>query len=73
MGNEGELMLLLFGNDILLHYFPSFQDGEGKVGRSQWPRGLGHELSSPARTLGSRVHIPLEAWILVCVYSVFVL
>jgi hypothetical protein len=29
-------------------------------GRSQWARGLGHELSSPARTLGSWVRIPLQ-------------
>jgi hypothetical protein len=36
--------------------------------RSQWPRGLRHELSSLARTLGSRVRIPLEAWM-----SVFIL
>jgi hypothetical protein len=41
--------------------------------RSQWPRGLRHELSSPARTLGSQVRIPLKSWIYVCVYSVFVL
>jgi hypothetical protein len=37
------------------------------------PRGLRHELSSLARTLGSWVRIPLEAWMSVCVYSVFVL
>jgi hypothetical protein len=41
--------------------------------RSQWPRGLRHELSSPARTLGSWVGIPLKTWMSVCVYSVFVL
>jgi hypothetical protein len=41
--------------------------------RSQWPRGLRHELSSSARTLGSWVRIPLEVWMSVCVYSVFVL
>jgi hypothetical protein len=41
--------------------------------RSQWPRGLRHELSSPARTLGSWVRISLEAWMSVCVYSMFVL
>jgi hypothetical protein len=41
--------------------------------RSQWPRGLGHEPSSPARTLGSWVRISVEAWMSVCVYSVFVL
>jgi hypothetical protein len=42
------------------------------IGRSQWPRGLRHELSSPARTLGSWIRIPLE-WMSVCSYSVFVL
>jgi hypothetical protein len=40
--------------------------------RSQWSRGLKHELSSPARTLGSWVLIPLKARVSVCVYSVFV-
>jgi hypothetical protein len=29
--------------------------------QSQWPRGLRQEMSSPARTLGSWVRIPLEA------------
>jgi hypothetical protein len=33
---------------------------------------LRHEPSSPARTLGSRVRIQLEAWMSVCVYSVCV-
>jgi hypothetical protein len=41
--------------------------------RSQWPRGLRHEPSPPARTLGSWIQIPLEAWMFVCVYSMFVL
>jgi hypothetical protein len=41
--------------------------------RSHWPRGLRHELSSSAQRLGSCVRIPLEAWMSVCVYSVFVL
>jgi hypothetical protein len=40
--------------------------------RSQWSRGLGHELSSLARTLGSWVRILLKAWMSVCVYSVIV-
>jgi hypothetical protein len=35
--------------------------------RSQWPRGLRHELSSLARTLGSWVRILLGAWMSVCV------
>jgi hypothetical protein len=38
-----------------------------KFSRSQW-----HEPSSHAGTLGSWVRIPLEAWMSVCVYSVFV-
>jgi hypothetical protein len=41
--------------------------------RSQWSHGLSHEPSSSARTLGSWVPVPLEAWMSVCVYSVFVL
>jgi hypothetical protein len=36
-------------------------------GRSEWPRGLRHELSSPAQTLGPWVLIPLEASISVCI------
>jgi hypothetical protein len=40
--------------------------------RSQWPRGLRHEMSSPAWTLGSWARIPLDAWMFVCVYSLFV-
>jgi hypothetical protein len=36
--------------------------------RSQWPRGLRHELSSPARTLGSWVRISLKAWLFVSVF-----
>jgi hypothetical protein len=38
--------------------------------RSQWPRGLGHELSSPAQTLGLWVQIPLEAWMSVRLFCV---
>jgi hypothetical protein len=30
--------------------------------QSQWPRGLRHELSSLARTLGSWVRFPLKSW-----------
>jgi hypothetical protein len=30
--------------------------------RSQWPRGLRHGMSSPARTLGSWVRIPVWTW-----------
>jgi hypothetical protein len=41
--------------------------------RSQWPRGLRHEMSSPAQPLGSWVRIILEAWMSVCVYSVLLL
>jgi hypothetical protein len=35
--------------------------------RSQWPRGLRHDPSSPPRKLGSWVRISLEAWMFVCV------
>jgi hypothetical protein len=37
------------------------------------PRGLRHEPSSAARTLGSWARIPLKAWMSICVYSMFVL
>jgi hypothetical protein len=40
---------------------------------SQWPRGLRHELSSLAQTLGTWDRISLEACMSVCVYSIFVL
>jgi hypothetical protein len=43
------------------------------IRRSRWPRGLRHELTSPAQTLGSWVRILLEARMSVFVYSVFVL
>jgi hypothetical protein len=33
---------------------------------------LRHEPSSPARTLGSWVRIPLEEWMSVCFYSLLV-
>jgi hypothetical protein len=41
--------------------------------RSQWPHGLKQEPSSHAVALGSWVRIPLEVWMCVFVYSVFVL
>jgi hypothetical protein len=41
--------------------------------RSQRPHDLRHEPSSPARTVGSWIRIPLNAWMSLCVYSVFVL
>jgi hypothetical protein len=46
---------------------------ESADGRPQWPRGLLHEPSWLALTLGSWVRIPFEAWMFVCVYCVFVL
>jgi hypothetical protein len=50
-----------------------FSYTEAMEGRSQWPRSLSYELSSPIETLGSWVRIPLKAWMSVYVYSVFVL
>jgi hypothetical protein len=38
------------------------------VGRSQWPG-----KSSPAQAMASLVRIPLEVWIFVCVFCVFIL
>jgi hypothetical protein len=52
-----------FGGRVLLYDTESIR-------RSQWPRGLRHELSSPARTLGSWVRIPPKARMSACVYSV---
>jgi hypothetical protein len=40
---------------------------------SYMERGLRYEKSSSVRTLGSRVRIPLMAWMSVYIYSVFVL
>jgi hypothetical protein len=47
-----------------------FGEADIKGGRSQWLRGLRHEPSSPARTMGSWVRIPLDVWMLLCVHSV---
>jgi hypothetical protein len=41
--------------------------------RSQWPRGLRHELPSSTRTLWSWVQTPLKTWMSVCVCFVFVI
>jgi hypothetical protein len=38
------------------------------IGRTEWPRGLRHELSSLARTMGSWVRTPGKAWMFVCVH-----
>jgi hypothetical protein len=37
----------------------------GLHGRSQWPRSLRHEMSSPVQTQGSWVRIPFQAWIFI--------
>jgi hypothetical protein len=42
--------------------------GTSCISRSQWLRGLRHELSSLARTLGSWVRIPLKAWMSMCAF-----
>jgi hypothetical protein len=42
------------------------------LGRSQWPRGLRHELSSPVLTLRLRVLIRLEAYMSVRLFCVCV-
>jgi hypothetical protein len=51
-----------------------FQACNNLLGRSQWPRGLRHELSSLARTLRSWVRIPFKAWMSVsCEFILFLL
>jgi hypothetical protein len=70
------LSLYLEYMEIYLHGPQRFLDiivHNDKFSRSQWRRGLRHEQSSPAQTLGSWVRIPLEAWMSVCFYFVFVL
>jgi hypothetical protein len=42
-------------------------------GQSRWSRSLKHETASLARTLGLWVRIPLEEWVYVRVFCVFVL
>jgi hypothetical protein len=48
---------------VTVRYFTSLH----WVGRSEWPRGLRHEMSSLARTLESWVRVPLKTWMFVCV------
>jgi hypothetical protein len=62
-----------FPDELLLVAFEMQCKFSYLISRSQWPSGLSNELSSSARTLGSWVPIPHEAWMTVCVYSVFVL
>jgi hypothetical protein len=57
----------------LVDYHLQLQSVICRKRRSRWSRGLRHELSSLARKPGPMVRIPLEAWLSVCVYSVFVL
>jgi hypothetical protein len=52
---------------LILHY--SLQDYSPPNNEHR----LRHELSSPPRTLGSWIRIPLKACISVCIYSLFVL
>jgi hypothetical protein len=73
--------LLCFPVERVHHVLPTdrftfsqnlFRNGWRRFCRSQRPCGLGHEMSSFARTLRSLVRIQLKAWMSVCVYSVFV-
>jgi hypothetical protein len=45
-------------NNKFVIFYTAFK---GCIFRSQWPRCLRHELSSPTRTLGSWIRIPLQA------------
>jgi hypothetical protein len=52
---------------LMILYLMKYK-GKDYMCRSQWPRGLRHELSSLARTLGSWVRNPLKAWMSVCAF-----
>jgi hypothetical protein len=71
VSKESRRSVLLRNSYILL--ISIFLFGRSDASRSQWPRGLRHELSSLARTLGSWVGIPFRACMSVRVYSVIVL
>jgi hypothetical protein len=58
---------------VYLSFFLIIIFVKSKYCRSQWQRGLRHELSSLVQTLGSWVRILIEAWMPVCVYSMFAL
>jgi hypothetical protein len=58
----GPLWLLITKVKIFMHWVTII------ACRSQWPRGLRHEPSSLARTLGSWIRIPLKAWMSVCAF-----
>jgi hypothetical protein len=65
-----ELCVLQLCISLMQTIHDAFKGRRNIISRSQWPRGLRQEQSSLARTLGSWVRIPLEAWLSVCVYSV---
>jgi hypothetical protein len=74
------LRLLISGRDGVLsgsssptfrkniHPPPKFRSPKCSLCRSQWPRGLKHELSSFARTLGSWIRTPIKAWMSLCAF-----
>jgi hypothetical protein len=68
-----EIVIYLVHAYVSRKRFSSISYGNSALCRSQWPSGLRHEISSPAQTLGSWVWIPLEGWMFVYVYSVFML
>jgi hypothetical protein len=57
---DGNIILTLISGNTVLAIF--IYSNHIWAGRSQWPRGLRHELSSLARKLGSWVRIPHKAW-----------
>jgi hypothetical protein len=67
--NPGDCSLQKCGS--FLHY--TFLCGSTICRRSQWPRDLRHEPSSPARTLGLWVRIPFKGMdVYVCLFCVCV-
>jgi hypothetical protein len=77
--STGRIIKEVHWNHLVGTFWPSSihetvkQQEQYHVRRSQRPRGLRHETSSSALTLGSWGRIPLKVWMSVWVYSVFVL
>jgi hypothetical protein len=69
-GVTSQKIILLKFNCLTLHAWSEYVMSGQSNGRSQWPRGLRHEMPSPAFTLGSWVRIPLEAWMFAFILSV---
>jgi hypothetical protein len=70
--DEGDIFLRnvrWLSTDYAALYSRRYNSWNYTFSRSQWPRRVRHEMSSPAQAVGSWVRIPLEAWISVFMLS----